>query len=262
MERRAFGASGWDLPVIGLGTWAVFDRRDGERVALDVVTTGLDAGVELFDSSPMYGPAERHLGVALKARREEAKVATKIWTGSIADGRHQFEDQLHFYGGRIDLEQVHNLVNWRRHLDWMERERDAGRIDLIGATHYAASAFGELEQVMNSGRIQAIQVPYNPREREVEARILPLAQDLGLGVIAMRPLRVRRPRRLSDDELRAWGVGSWAEALLRWCLSDERVHVAIPATSDPEHARQNARAGEAPSLDHDVRGRIAELSQS
>jgi diketogulonate reductase-like aldo/keto reductase len=259
MEKRAFGATGWEVPVVGMGTWKVFDRRDGANTARDVVGTGLESGVRLFDSSPMYGPAEEHLGAALAGDRERALIATKIWAHSVDEGRTQFADQVRYFGGRVDLEQVHNLAEWREHLDWMETERDEGRIELLGATHYSPAAFAELEEVMRSGRIQAIQIPYNPRERDVETRILPVAEDLGLGVLAMRPLRVARPRALSDEELSSWGSASWAEALLRWCLSDPRIHVAIPATSNPDHARENARAGDRPTLEDAVRDRIAEL---
>ena len=171
-----------------MGTWSTFDvPRTEEADARLVVQAALDAGTRVMDSSPMYGRAEGVLGRALGDRRDDAIVATKIWSSSVEEGRAQFAAQLGFYGGRIDLLQVHNLVAWREHLTWMEAERDAGRIGMIGATHWNPSAFGELAEVMQTGRIVAIQIPWNPLEREAEQRILPLAEDLGLGVLAMRP---------------------------------------------------------------------------
>jgi aryl-alcohol dehydrogenase-like predicted oxidoreductase len=228
MERRRFGRSGWEIPAIGLGTWRTFDvGPEGERLAREVVDVVWDAGTRVFDSSPMYGRAQQVLGGALGERRRDAIVATKIWTSSDAEARAQFDEQLSLYG-RVEIEQIHNLVRWREHLPWLEQEREAGRIDLIGATHYSASAFGELEQLMRTGRIDAIQIPYNPEERDAEKRILPLAADLDIGVIAMRPLG-------GGALVRRYG----AAELLKWTLSDERVHAAIPATADSEHARAN-----------------------
>jgi aryl-alcohol dehydrogenase-like predicted oxidoreductase len=232
MERRRFGRSGWEVPVIGLGTWQTFDvGEEGEAAAAEVVGTVLDAGTRLFDTSPMYGRAEGVLARALGARRTEAIVATKIWTPSDEQARRQYEAQVDLYG-RVELQQIHNLVAWEEHLPWLEQECDAGRIDLVGATHYDESAFGELERVMETGRIDAIQIPWNPAERGAERRILPLAAELDLAVIAMRPLgggSLTRKRDSAD--------------LLSWALSDERVHVVIPATSNPAHARANCAAG-------------------
>lgn len=235
MEHRRFGRTGWEVPVVGLGTWQTFDlAHTEERIARDVVDAVWEAGTRFFDSSPMYGRAEGVLGRALGDRRSQATVATKIWTSSAADARRQFAAQMDFFGGRVDLEQIHNLVQWRRHLDWLEEERAAGRITFLGATHYAPSAFAELEQVMRTGRIDAIQVPYNRIENEAARRILPLAAELDLGVIAMRPLAGGSLTCQFD-----------ATELLKWTLSDERIHVAIPATSSVEHARANAAAGSA-----------------
>ena len=132
----------------------------------------------------------------------------------------------------------------------MEEEREAGRITFLGATHYAASAFDELEQVMRTGRIDAIQIPYNPLEREAERRILPLAAELDLGVIAMRPLG-------GGSLTRRLGAGE----LLKWTLADERIHVAIPATSSVAHARANTAAGEAPWPSPDERRRLLEQAR-
>ncbi len=251
MERRRFGRTELHVPVIGLGTWQTFDVGPAqEGRAREVVEAVWEGGTRFFDSSPMYGRAEGVLGRALGELRADALLATKIWTSSVPEGRGQFANQLEFFGGRVELEQVHNLVQWRAHLDWMEEEREAGRITFLGATHYAASAFDELEQVMRTGRIDAIQIPYNPLEREAERRILPLAAELDLGVIAMRPLG-------GGSLTRRLGAGE----LLKWTLADERIHVAIPATSSVAHARANTAAGEAPWPSPDERRRLLEQAR-
>jgi aryl-alcohol dehydrogenase-like predicted oxidoreductase len=247
-------APGLDVPVVGLGTWqALAASRDPDAV----VSAMLDSGGRLFDSSPMYGRAEELLGAALRARRSDAVVATKIWTHSVEEGREQFARQLSFYGGHVEVEQVHNLVAWREHLDWMADEREAGRIDVLGATHYSPASFGELARVMRSGLIEMIQVPYNPSEREIEREILPLARELGLGVLVMRPLGSGRLGSVSD--LEGLGVETWAEAVLVWALSADGITAVIPATGDVEHARANARAGSHPGFDEAQRRRVEEL---
>jgi diketogulonate reductase-like aldo/keto reductase len=265
MEHRPLGRTGVELPVVGLGTWRVLDVR-GSSVEADrhaVVHRALNSGTTVVDSSPMYGEAERVLGDALRGRRDDAFVATKLWATDDDEAGRQLGNAYGFFGGRVDLYQVHNLVAWRRRLELLERERDAGRVRFIGITHYAASAFADLEDIMCSGRIDAVQVPYNPRQREVERRILPCAADLGIGVLLMRPFGEGSLLRRSptQSELAALGVGTWAQALLRWGLSDPRVTVSLPATSRPDRAAENAEAGEGPWFDASQREQVLHLAQ-
>lgn len=257
IEHRRLG------PVIGLGTWRTFGG-DSTR-ARSVVDAAMDAGVRLIDSSPMYGGAERSLGAALDGRREAVTVATKIWASSVDEGRAQYSAQLGWFGGRIEVEQVHNLVAWRDHVEWLSRERDAGRIGQLGVTHFTSSAFRELADAMRSGRFETVQLPYNPRERESEPVLLPLAAELGLKVIVMRPfaegeLLVRQPPPAELAPLHEHGVETWAQALLKWVLSDERVDVVIPATADPAHARENAAAGSPPWFGREERELVERLA--
>ncbi|HEX3267705.1 MAG TPA: aldo/keto reductase [Gaiellaceae bacterium] len=256
MEERRLG------PVIGLGTWDTFG--DDAELARLVVDAAFDAGGRLVDSSPMYGGAERSLGAAFGERRAEAIVATKIWSPSLDEGRMQFARQVDWFG-RVDVEQVHNLVAWREHLPWLEAERDAGQIGRIGITHYDAAAFDELERALKTRRFETVQVPLNPVERDCEERILPLAEELGVAVIVMRPLGKgalvrRRPAPGALGPLRDFGVETWPQALLKWSLSDERVDVVIPATQDPDHARENAAAGEPPWFGPDERRLVERLA--
>lgn len=258
MEERRLG------PVVGLGTYGTFDHDAG--LAREVVGAALEAGVTLLDSSPMYGGSERSLGEALAGAREGATVATKIWTDDLDEGRAQYDAQRRFFG-RVEIEQVHNLVAWREHLPWLEAEREAGRIDLIGVTHYSAARFGELEEALRTGRFQAVQIPLNPLERECEERLLPLATELGVAVLVMRPLgghgvnlATGPPAGEALEPLRPYGIETWAQALLKWALSDERVDVVIPATSRRERVRENARAGEPPWLGPEERAYVERLA--
>jgi diketogulonate reductase-like aldo/keto reductase len=262
--RRGLGRDGPELPVVGLGTWRVFDIDPARQADADeVVTAAFDAGVRVVDSSPMYGRAEAVAGAALGTRRTDAFVATKVWTPSGADGQAHFRRQLEWFGGRIDLLQVHNLVAWADHLDWMERERDAGRIGRIGVTHYLPGGFAEMERAMRTGRLDAIQIPLNPVEDDATRRILPLAADLGLGVLVNRPFgQGGLLRRVFPRELTEAGLHDWPDTLLRWALSDDRVTVVLPATAIPEHARANARSGQGRWLSPELRGLVSRATRS
>jgi aryl-alcohol dehydrogenase-like predicted oxidoreductase len=256
MEERRLG------PVVGLGTWNTFGA-DADR-AHDVVGAALQQGVRVFDTSPMYRGAESALATALAGRREGATVATKIWAPSVEEGREQYRKQLEWFG-RVEIEQIHNLMAWQEQLEWLAAERAEGRIDRLGVTHYASGSFRELAGALRRGDFDTVQLPYNPHEREVERELLPLAAELGVAVIVMRPLGggdlVRRAP--SDDELeplREFGVETWAQALLKWVLSDERVDVAIPATGRAERTAENAAAGSPPWFGPDERALVERLA--
>jgi aryl-alcohol dehydrogenase-like predicted oxidoreductase len=252
-----------------LGTWQVLDvrGREQEEARHEVVRAALDSGVTLFDSSPMYGEAERVLGDALKKYgRDQATVATKVWTSNDQEARRQIENALNFFGGWVELYQVHNLVAVEKRLDVLEELKGEGKVRSIGATHYSRSAFPALIDVMRSGRVDFVQVPYNAADVTVAQEVLPLAQELGLGVIAMVPLGSGRLVRNAPSErdlepLREFGVETWAQALLKFVLSDERVSCAIPATSKLERARENARAGEPPFFGEEEREYVSRLTR-
>jgi diketogulonate reductase-like aldo/keto reductase len=246
MEERRLG------PVVGVGTWNTFGGD--ASLARDVVEAALDAGARVFDSSPMYRGAEASLGNALAGR---GTVATKIWARSVDEGRAQYLRQRELFG-RVDIEQIHNLVSWRQHVEWLQEEHEG----LLGVTHYSAGAFGELAEALQTRLFDVVQLPYNPHEREVEQELLPLAAELGIRVIVMRPLAegalVRR--RVDPAALGELGVETWAQALLKWALSDERVDLVIPATRRPERTRENAHAGEPPWFTPEQRALVEELA--
>jgi aryl-alcohol dehydrogenase-like predicted oxidoreductase len=271
MELRQLGDAGPAVPVVGAGSWRVFDVSEDTESPNQVVAEVLAAGGKLFDCSPMYGRAETVLSRALGRRRGEAIIASKIWARQPSEGRSQLERQLALFAGHVELQQIHNLVAWREHLSWLEEAREVGTVGLIGATHFGspsthhstyadAPSFSELEEVMRSGRVQVIQIPLNPLERECERRVLPLAEELGLGVIVMRPFGegalLPGP---SPDLLEPLGVRTWTQALLKWVLSDPRVHAVIPATGSRRHARDNLESGSPPWFDTEQRELVERL---
>jgi aryl-alcohol dehydrogenase-like predicted oxidoreductase len=267
VERRRLGSSGVEVPVVGMGTWKTFDVR-GERDIADrrtVVDAALECGTNLFDSSPMYGAAEEVLGQALDGRRAETLVATKVWTSDDREAERQIADALRYFGGRIDVYQVHNLVALPKRLKRLHALREEGKVVAVGATHYEHSAFGQLVELMRTGQVSSVQVPYNVAERTVEERVLPAAEEYGVGVILMRPLGVGSLTRKSPNveqlhRFHEFGVHTWAQVLLKWLLSDPRVTTVIPATANPEHARDNAGAGDPPWFGPRERDAVARLA--
>lgn len=261
MDLRTIGNTGLAVPAVGMGTWKTFDVRGDreEKRCADVVARAVSCGTTLFDTSPMYGEAQRVLARAVAPIRTDVLIADKVWTPSASEAREQIGRALEWYG-IVDVYQIHNLVAWKQHLPLLEDLKAQGRVRVIGATHYQHSAFDELIQVMETGRIELVQIPHNATDRLVEQEILPLADELGIGVLVMKPLGTgalvhRAPHGLHDFE--RFGVRSWAQILLKWILSDPRVHAVLPATSSPEHAEENAAAGLPPWFDPETREWIA-----
>lgn len=269
MEHRELGRSGLVVPAIGMGTWRTLDVRGQWDIDVrrDVVAAALAGGTTLFDTSPMYGAAEQVLAQVLGDRRADALIADKVWTGSAREGKEQVRRALEWYGGTVDIYQIHNLVAWREHMPMLEDLRSAGKVRCIGATHYQHSALGDLMAVMQTGRIQMVQIPYNALDRVVEREVLPLADSLGIGVLVMKPLATgplarQAPSRSEIDRFGALGVRTWAQVLLKWIVSDHRVHAVLPATSDVTHATDNAVAGDPPWFDPDTRELVARMASS
>lgn len=267
MERRPLGRSGLSVPVIGMGTWRTLDVRGPEEARRhEVVRAAIRAGSNFFDTSPMYGEAERVLADATRPVRPSVLIATKVWTPSAEEGRSQVRRALEWYGGWVDVYQVHNLVATETHLAHLEALQREGRVRALGVTHYSHRAFPEILRWIESGRVQCVQVPYSAADREAEREVLPRACELGVGVIVMRPLGegelVRRaPPAAELRRLEPFGVRTWAQALIKWVASDPRVSVVIPATSRPERAVENAQAGDPPWFDPETRERVSELAR-
>jgi aryl-alcohol dehydrogenase-like predicted oxidoreductase len=249
MECRSLGSL--RVPVIGLGTARTFDVRAERELVVrrQIIEQCLAMQVTFIDSSPMYGQSERVIGLTTEGCRQRLQLATKVWCHGRAEGEAQIANSFRLLkSAYIDVLQIHNLVDWRTHLETLERLREQGRIGQIGITHYLTSAYPSMLEIMRSGRIHTIQIPYNVRERSCEERILPLAAELGIGVIVMEPLEkgryVKGLRRQPDlSPLTPLGIRTWGQALLAWVLGDPRVSVAIPATSRPERIEENALAG-------------------
>ena len=265
MENRSLGRGRISVPVVGLGTWRRLESAAAAGQHRELINTAVADGIRLIDTSPMYGDAERLLADGLGVKRDQVVIADKIWTPSPEEGAAQLARAVEWYGGRVDLMQIHNLVAWPAHLAVLEAARDRGLVGLIGATHYGAAAFGELAELMATGRINTVQVPYNPAQREVERTILPLADELGLGVLLMRPLGegqlVRRPPSSAElAPLRPFGITTWGQALIKWGLSDPRVHVSLAATAQPGRLAENAAAGSPPWFGPEERAYVLRLA--
>lgn len=254
MHKRKVPATGEMLGVVGLGTWQTFDvgSAAAERAPLaQVLRTLFEAGGSVVDSSPMYGRSEAVAGDLLAAAgtRDKAFIATKVWTTGRDAGIAQMEKSFKlFHTDRIDLMQVHNLLDWQTHLPTLSAWKKEGRIRLLGVTHYTEGAHGTLEAVLRLGGFDFVQVDYAIDDRGVEERLLKFAADNGIAVLINRPFGGGGlMRKLSARALPGWakdiGCTSWAQVLLKFVLAQPAVTCAIPGTSKPEHMRDNIQAG-------------------
>jgi aryl-alcohol dehydrogenase-like predicted oxidoreductase len=258
VERRHLGRSALTVPIIGMGTWRTFDT-DGDR--RPVVEAAIESGIDLFDTSPMYGRAEAALARALEGIRERVQIATKIWTSSADEGRSQADYALRLFDW-IDVYQVHNLVNVPAQLSLLERLEAEGKVRGVGATHYQESAFPDLAALMRTKRLDMVQIPYTPLRRTAERELLPLAESLGLGVFVMSPLQEGiLDRRPPAAQLKELGVETWAQAVLKWIASDPRVSAVLSATKDVGHVRENAAAGNPPFFSPEQRALVVRIAE-
>jgi diketogulonate reductase-like aldo/keto reductase len=270
---RAIPSSGEKLPVIGLGTWRTFDvdlTSDNRRQLGDVLSLFVKLSGRVIDTSPMYGRAEEVIGdlTATLGIREKLFLATKVWTRGHENGIKSMERSMtRLRTKRIDLMQVHNLVDVDTHLGTMREWKEQSRIRYIGITHYESGAFDEVEKIMRSEKLDFVQINYSIMEREAEERVLPLAQERGIAVIINRPFGggdlFDRVRSKSLPEWSAeFSCRSWAQFFLKWIIANPAVTCAIPATGKARHLEDNMQGGMGRLPDAKMRQRMVEVASS
>jgi diketogulonate reductase-like aldo/keto reductase len=262
-------STGEPLPVIGVGTWQTFDvgssaaARAPLREVLKLMT---QAGRGVVDSSPMYGSSESVAGdlMAELGLHDKLFVATKVWTSGRDAGVKQMQTSFRrLRVERMDLMQVHNLVDVATHTETLKEWKQKKRVRYIGITHYTSSAYAEVERVLKTGQYDFLQINYSLAERESEKRLLPLARDRKIAVIANRPFAEGALfRQVKGKALPPWaaelGIASWAQYFLKWIVSHPAVTCAIPGTGKPEHMKDNLGAGYGALPDEKTRKRMAE----
>jgi diketogulonate reductase-like aldo/keto reductase len=266
--RRRIPSSGETIPAIGLGTWQTFDvgTAASQRAPLRKVLARFAAlGGRVVDTSPMYGRSEEVLGDLASALglAETLFLATKVWTRGREAGIAQMETSERLLRKkRLDLVQVHNLLDAPAHLATLREWKAAGRIRYLGVTHYTSGAYPELERVLRTETLDCVQLNYSPFEPEAEKALLPLARDRGVAVLVNRPFAGGGAlRRLSATPLPGWaaeaGATSWAQLILKWILASPDVTCVIPATGKLRHLEDDLAAGTGPLPDAALRLRIA-----
>ncbi|KAA0980434.1 aldo/keto reductase [Pseudomonas sp. ANT_H12B] len=270
MLTRAIPSSSEPLPVVGLGTYRGFDVRPSDpayKLLPDVLSALFAKGGKLIDSSPMYGRAEQTTGELLSIHepRSPAFLATKVWTRGREEGIAQMEQSFKLLQtDRIDLMQIHNLLDWETHLPTLRKWKEEGRIRYIGITHYTSSAYDEVEALLKAEPMDFLQINYALDDRGVEKRILPLCRERGVAVICNRPFGGGSLLgRLKDKPLPGWasqvGVKSWPQLALKFLLAHPAVTCVIPGTGNPRYMAENAGAGFGPMLTGAQREQLIDL---
>lgn len=269
IATRRIPSTGEEVPVIGLGTWITFNVGN-DPTLLDecvvVMAAFFEAGGRMIDSSPMYGSSQPTIGYGLKKLGfpQQLFSAEKVWTSRRANGPAQIEQTRTYWGmPRLDLVQVHNLLAWEAHLETLFAMKAEGKIRYVGITTSEGRRHRELERVMATQPLDFVQVTYNALDREVEARILPLAQERRIGVIVNRPFRQGDlVRQVQRHPLPPWvaetGASTWPQFLLKFIISHPAVTCSIPATTRVDHLRENMAAGSGPFPDEPLRRRMSD----
>jgi diketogulonate reductase-like aldo/keto reductase len=272
MLTKTIPATGESLPVIGLGTYNVFDvdsSPEQSATRKDIVARLVSAGGSLLDTSPMYNRSETVIGNVINAgvNRKDLFLATKVWTDGRDAGISQMQRSANLMNTDVvDLMQVHNLRDTAVHMKSIQAMQDDGRIRYSGLTHYTAGAQAALVEEMQTFQPQFIQINYSLGEREAEQHVLPLAQDLGIAVLINRPFQSGRLfRAVSDKELPGFArdfADSWGQFFLKFIVSHPAVTCAIPATSKPHHMVDNLGAGLGNMPDLSMRQRMADYFEN
>ena len=273
MLTRSIPSSAEKLPVIGLGTWQAFDvdlTSGRPRQLEEVLSLFVKLGGRVIDSSPMYGRAEEVIGQLTSALgiREKLFLATKVWTRSKQSGIQSIERSMALMRTNgIDLMQVHNLVDVNTQLATLREWKQQGRIRYIGITHHESGALNEIESLIRTEKFDFLQINYSLMEPEAEKRVLPLAQERGIAVIANRPFGAGDLfSKVSSKPLPDWTAEfdcrSWAQFFLKWIVANPAVTCAIPATDKPRHLEDNMQGGIGRLPDATMRRRMMEFSSS
>jgi diketogulonate reductase-like aldo/keto reductase len=254
MLKRKIPSSGELLPAIGLGTWQTFDvgNAAAEREPLkEVLKTLIDKGATVVDSSPMYGSSEKVVGDLSTELNLNAKlfIATKVWTNGKDEGIAQMNRSFNLLQRKkVDLMQIHNLVDWQIHLKTLRDWKEQGRIRYLGITHYTESAYSKIEDILKNNPIDFLQINYSMLSRTAEERLFPLAKEKGVAIIINQPFEEGALfQRVKGKALPAWAsefdCNSWGQFFLKFILSNSAVTCVIPGTSKPHHMADNAGAG-------------------